>query len=395
MLTTCAAGAAMPRLRLADTEGVPRRVWPPVRRLLFTLCACTALVNARAVPAMAQPAPSPAATPAAPATAAPSAQPAAVPAAAVAPPAAPAAAPAVPVVAPKGNDTAIWRATHGLLLGIARAGTRLVAVGNAGVVLLSDDEGKTWRMAKTPNDELLAAVVFPTPTEGWVVGQDEMVLHSTDAGATWTQQHFTENADQTLFSVVSIAPNHLFASGAYNLTMETMDGTAWKDGKIDNLDDDYHLNCAVARGNDIMVTGESGHAFVRYAGAWTAMKLPYEGSQFACLVGPDGSFYSFGLRGSAFKALPGSSTWQRIDLGTADSLFGATTLADGRMAIVGANGSVHLLDPATGKASELEPVGEKTLSAAVEGQPGKLIAVGEDGVHLIDVSAAPAGGASQ
>jgi photosystem II stability/assembly factor-like uncharacterized protein len=319
------------------------------------------------------------------ATAPTAAQPAAAPAA-VTP------APAIPVAAPKGNDSAIWRATHGLLLGIARAGSRLVAVGNAGVVLLSDDEGQSWRIAKTPTDELLTAVVFPTPTEGWVVGQDELVLHSTDGGATWTQLHFTENADQTLFTIVSIAPNHLFASGAYNLILETHDGAAWKDSKIDNLDDDYHLNCAVARGNDVMVTGESGHAFVRYAGAWTQMKLPYEGSQFACLVGPDGSFYSFGLRGSAFRALPGSSTWQRIDLGTEDSLFGATLLTDGKMALVGGNGSVHLLDPATGKATQLEPVGEKTLSAVVEGQNGKLIAVGEDGVHLIDVTSAPAAG---
>ncbi|MEJ0047963.1 MAG: hypothetical protein WDN04_18960 [Rhodospirillales bacterium] len=62
----------------------------------------------------------------------------------------------------------------------------------------------------------------------------------------------------------------------------------------------------MARGNDVLVTGESGHAFIRYAGAWTPMKMDYDGSQFACLVGADGAFYSFGLRGSAFKAPAGA-----------------------------------------------------------------------------------------
>jgi photosystem II stability/assembly factor-like uncharacterized protein len=217
------------------------------------------------------------------------------------------------------------------------------------------------------------------------VGQDGEILHSTDAGSSWSQQHLNANSDQALFTIVAFTPQHLFASGAYNLTVETQDGGAtWKDSKIDNLDDDYHLNCAVARGNDLLVTGEAGHAFIRYAGAWTQVKLPYDGSQFACLVGPDGSFYSFGLRGSAFKAEPGAAQWTRIDTGQPYSIFGATNLASGTMALVGANGLILLLDPSTGKSTQLPAPTDKALSAVVEGQGGRLITVGNDGVHLID-----------
>jgi photosystem II stability/assembly factor-like uncharacterized protein len=307
---------------------------------------------------------------------------------------------AAPTPAPADTDKPIWRAEHGVLLGVARAGARLVAVGNAGTVLLSDDEGATWRNAKSPTDELLTAVVFPTPTEGWAVGQDGEVLHSTDAGQNWTQQHLAAASDQALFTIISLTPQHLFASGAYNLILETQDGGAtWKDSKIDNLDDDYHLNCAVARGNDILVTGEAGHAFIRYAGDWTQVKLPYDGSQFACLVGADGSFYSFGLRGTAFKAEPGATQWTKIDTGQANSIFGAANLSNGSMALVGANGLVMLLNPATGKTSVLPAPTDQALSAVVEGHDGKLITVGNDGVHLIDPAAASdgqnAGGPSQ
>ncbi len=283
------------------------------------------------------------------------------------------------------TDTPIWRAEHGLLLGIAHAGPRIVAVGTGGHILLSDDDGATWRLSHTtPTDELLTAVVFQTPSEGWAVGQDETILHSSDGGETWKQQYTKSNADQVLFTIIGLAPGHLFTSGSYNLILESQDGKTWAESKIPNTDDDYHLNCAINRGDDILVTGEAGHAFIRYAGAWTPMKLPYDGSQFACLVGPDGSFYSFGLRGTAFRALPAARDWTRITTGTERSFFGATNLANGQMALVGGNGLVDLLNPATGKVTPLPAPTAATLSAVTETKAGKLIIVGEDGLHVID-----------
>jgi photosystem II stability/assembly factor-like uncharacterized protein len=291
------------------------------------------------------------------------------------------------------TDTAIWRAQHGLLLGVARAGTRVVAVGTAGHVLLSDDEGVTWRLVPSPTDELLTSVVFPTPKEGWAVGQDETVLHSTDAGETWSRQYLKPAADQVLFTVISLGPGHLFSSGSYNLILETQDGgTTWKESKIDNLDDDYHLNCAVNRGDDVMVTGEAGHAFLRSAGAWTPMKLPYNGSQFACAVGNDGSFYSFGLRGTAFRALPGAKDWTKIETGTQRSFFGAAPMSNGRIALVGGNGLTEILDTATGKMTALPEPTAQTLSGVIESKDGKLIIVGDDGVHLVDPASAAGAG---
>ncbi len=61
------------------------------------------------------------------------------------------------------------------------------------------------------------------------------------------------------------------------------------------------------------------------------------------------------------------------------------------MALVGSNGSIHLLDPANGKVTSLPQVSEKTLSAVVEGHDGKLIVVGADGVHVVDMAGAAAG----
>jgi photosystem II stability/assembly factor-like uncharacterized protein len=290
-------------------------------------------------------------------------------------------------------DQPLVRATHGLLVGIARAGTRLVAVGDRGHVLLSDDEGQHWRLVNSGTDELLTDVLFTGDKEGWAVGQDEIVLHSTDAGQTWATQHFTPKADQTLFSIAGIGPGHLIATGAYNLILHTQDsGATWKDDKIADLDDDYHLNCVVARGDDVLITAESGHAFLRAsgAGAWAKMPVPYEGSQFGCLVGAGGMLYSFGLRGSLFKAASGATSWTRIDTGTQSSLFGGAVLPDGRLALVGGNGIVLVMDPATGKFTRIQSGTDQTLSAIVPTAGGKFAIAGDDGVHIIDPAASAA-----
>lgn len=74
------------------------------------------------------------------------------------------------------------------LSGLARAGDRLVAVGQRGHILYSDDSGKHWQQAAVPVSADLTAVNFPSALQGWAVGNDGVVLHSSDAGATWRKQ---------------------------------------------------------------------------------------------------------------------------------------------------------------------------------------------------------------
>ena len=300
-------------------------------------------------------------------------------------------------VATKGGsgptDTADWRAVHGVLLSVARAGHRLVAVGDRGAVLLSDDQGVSWSVVKSGTDELLTASVFTTPTDGWVVGQDSTILHTTDAGAHWTIQKTASCADQALFSVSSLGPGHLIATGAYALMLETTDGgAAWTPVKLPNLDEDYHLNCVLARGPDVIVVGEAGHAFVRHGTTWTPMPVGYEGSQFGCLRTQDGDIYSFGLRGSLFVSTVAQPAWRRIDIGEPRSIFGGTVLANGSLVLVGGNGLVMLFDPHAGKGHALPPPTGGTLSGVVEAADGKWVVVGDDGLHVIDPAAGQAAG---
>ena len=289
------------------------------------------------------------------------------------------------------TDQPLWRATHGVLLGVAQAGDRLVAVGDRGIVLLSDDQGHSWRQAKSGTDVLLTSVLFTKPNEGWATGQDATIIHTTDAGATWQSQHAKPGGDTALFSITAITPQatpgHLVATGAYALAFETQDGAQWAAITLPNLDEDYHLNCATSRGEDLVISGEAGHAFIRHAGTWAAIPVPYDGSQFGCLGESNGVVYSFGLRGSLFSLAPGDTKWKRIDTGTQQSFFGGTTLKDGHVALVGSNGMVDLLDQAAGTLTRLHSGTGSPLSGVIEAKDGMLIAVGDDGVHIVDPKA--------
>jgi photosystem II stability/assembly factor-like uncharacterized protein len=298
---------------------------------------------------------------------------------------------------PAATDTPVWRATHGVLLSVTRAGNRLVATGDRGIVLLSDDQGANWTQAATQTGALLTAALFTSPTEGWAVGQDSTILHTADAGAHWTTQLSASGADQALFSVASLPPDqpgetHLIATGAYALALETQNGKDWSPVKLPKMDEDYHLNCVLAHGADVVVIGEAGHAFMRHDGAWTAMPLPYDGSQFGCLASRDGAFYSFGLRGSLFVSTTAAPGWKRIDTGEQRPIFGGTVLRNGSFVLVGGNGLLMLFDPATAKIRKLPPPTGATLSGVVEAANGTWVLVGDDGIHVVDPKADAAGG---
>ena len=75
-----------------------------------------------------------------------------------------------------------------VLIDLARAGERLVAVGERGLVLLSDDHGQSWRQAAVPVSVSLSAVQFVDAHSGWAIGHAGVVLATRDGGESWVVQ---------------------------------------------------------------------------------------------------------------------------------------------------------------------------------------------------------------
>ncbi|HVO47009.1 MAG TPA: YCF48-related protein [Steroidobacteraceae bacterium] len=336
----------------------------------------------------------------------PAAAPTAVPAAA------PTAAPtAVPATAPIEHRIDFAEhaplAPRSLLLAIARAGSRLVVVGERGHVLLSDDNGRSWTQAKSvPTRALLTGVCFFGPRQGVAVGHDEVILVTADAGQTWSLAYSAPQAQQPLLDVTCSPDGHSIAVGAYGTWFASGDGGAsWQQHELSAPGPeggDFHLNrIAAASATRLYVAGEGGHLYRSddRGETWQPLKSPYDGSFFGVKPLSADIVLAYGLRGNLFRSEDGGTSWRKLETATHALLDDAVLAPDGAgraatgqatpgtpgtlRAVVGLSGVV-LVSRDNGQSFELhQQEDRKGLAAALAIDTDTLVAVGEGGVRLI------------
>ena len=291
------------------------------------------------------------------------------------------------------------KAATSLLLDIAHAGKRLVAAGDRGHILYSDDGGSNWTQAKVPTRQLLTAVYFADEQHGWAVGHDALILGTTDGGQTWTQQYENREGEVPLLDVWFENAQHGFATGAYGVLLETTDGGEnWEDvaDRLDN-EDGSHLNAiAEIPGSGLFIVGEMGGMFrsADMGETWERVESPYQGSFFGVVGGGEpGVVVAFGLRGNLFRSTDFGDSWQAIELlddgdAVESGLADGNRLADGRIVVVGHGGTV-LSSEDNGKSFTLfSRPDRRSLSGVVSNPDGNLILVGQSGVRIVSPTGA-------
>ena len=284
------------------------------------------------------------------------------------------------------------KAAKSLILDVVHAGARLVAVGDRGHILYSDDQGKTWTQAKVPSRQLLTAVYFVDDKHGWAVGHDAQILASEDGGLTWTKQFEDLKRESPLLDVWFKDANSGFAVGAYGALLETTDGGKnWEDvsDRLDN-EDQFHLNAiAAVKDAGLFIVGESGSMF-RSADdgqTWEKLEGPYEGSLFGVIgTAQPQTLLAYGLRGNLYRSSDFGSSWEQIELkaarGTLEfGLSGAALLDDGSIVIVGNGGSVISSSDNGETFSVFNRADRISLSSVTAAGNGNLILTGQGGVH--------------
>ena len=217
-------------------------------------------------------------------------------------------------------------AQHGLLLGLAEVGERLVAVGQRGHILYSADRGQSWRQASVPVSSDLVAVQFPTPSHGWAVGHDGVVLHSADGGSSWQRQFDgrrlgPQGAETPLLDVHFDDPMHGLAVGAFGTVLCTDDGgQRWQamPGLVDNPQG-LHLYALRRIAGELYLAGEQGLLLRREGERFVALKTPYAGTLFG-VVGNERALVAHGLRGNLVRSTDGGRSWQAVQSGVAAGL---------------------------------------------------------------------------
>ncbi|WP_372741744.1 WD40/YVTN/BNR-like repeat-containing protein [Neptunomonas sp.] len=328
------------------------------------------------------------------------------------------------------------RASEGLLLDIAKAGDRLVVVGDYGRVLVSDDQGADWTQIQTPVSVLLTSVYFSDAWQGWAAGHDGVVIHTADGGDSWIRQldgrqlnqlqldtyqalvdaggdsktadlsledlelflddamvAVEEGPTQPILDIYFINNQKGFVLGAYGLLLKTEDGgSSWVvlSHHVPNPDR-FHLNALlvdkkvvnqqVAGQQTLIIAAEAGLLFRSddQGESWVALDSPYEGSFFGLSSYQD-QVLALGLRGHLFASQDHGDSWQQVALTRSASISGAATYNDEIM-LVGQGGLVlHGRSLAQLKAFDVQD--RRAWSSVVRVKDGWVL-VGEKGIKRI------------
>jgi len=336
-------------------------------------------------------------------------------------------------------------AARSLLLDIAVTEDRLVAVGERGHILYSDDRGESWTQARVPTRQMLTAVHFAGPRRGWAVGHDGLILATIDGGETWVvqrdglvdQQHINHERVQALSRRVSelkksllvagtlgereslqleleeleldledaqlalAEPVHApplldvyfiddmrgFAAGAFNTLLATRDGgLSWIDS-ADRLDnpDEFHLNAIAGDGDGrLWIATERGLLFrsLDAGESWQTLDSPYNASWFGLANSPRAEvLLVFGLRGAVYRSTDGGDSWSRVDVPAQRTISSGVFVGERYALLAGGVGTLLLSDDGGESFEARTAVGRLNLNG-IAAIANRVIAVGQGGVHL-------------
>ncbi|WP_238446654.1 WD40/YVTN/BNR-like repeat-containing protein [Azohydromonas australica] len=327
-------------------------------------------------------------------------------------------------VAPSSVDAALQRpavparqAARAVLLGAAQAGGRVVAVGERGIVALSDDGGTSWHQALTPVSVTLTAVRFADAQRGYAVGHGGTVLTTVDGGQSWTlrldgrriaqiefeaarvsgdaaalksaQALQADGPDKPLLDVLVMDAKRVLVVGAYGLALYTGDGGAswssWR-ARMDNPKE-LHLYALRQRGSHIVVAGEQGLLLQSTDAGQSFRQLdsPYKGSFFTAELPSEHEIVVAGLRGNVWRSRDGGTTWAQLSSPVPVSITASALRSDG--SLIFANQAGMVLGARDVALQPLSSGALPPLSAVLPLGSGSVLALSIQGARRVELQA--------
>lgn len=173
-------------------------------------------------------------------------------------------------------------------------GQRVWAVGADGTILHSPDAGVTWSrqgVGQVPGAQL-ASVSAVDAQNLWIVGGNQagdaaVILHTVDGGTTWTSQGAGQvPAGSKLITVQAVDRNTAWAVGQGSLAVYTSDaGATWTNRSPIQPADLFDANGVFAIGSSVWIARDQGVMYGSTNGGatWTLQSVPSEAHGFELL----------------------------------------------------------------------------------------------------------------
>ena len=294
----------------------------------------------------------------------------------------------------------------------------------------SIDAGQTWEQVDSPVSSDLVQVRFRDERNGWIVGHDALILHTTDGGRSWQVQldgrrlltllngHYGPRAEQgdesaalmlkevatsistsatpgvlpaPFLDVMFDAQGNGFAVGAFGMLLHSVDdGQHWEPW-IERSDNErrMHLYGLAEREGTFYISGEQGLLLRLDNQQQRFLKIdtPYAGTYFGVRAF-DGLLLAYGLRGNLFASRDDGQQWQPVETRLNSSLVDVVEL-DKALVIVSQGGQMASLDRQSLQITPLADarVGEIYAATATE-QAGSLVVTRFTGAKVIDIALA-------
>lgn len=307
------------------------------------------------------------------------------------------------------------------LQAVVYTGTRFVAVGMRGVVVVSDDEGKSWQQIKIPVSADLLAVQFIDAKRGWISGDSGVVLRTVDGGNTWErlvdgrilarqvleqyQKKVTEGDPDAAGYLKEIQANFEagpevpilgiwfenesdgFAVSTFGMLFATTDGGSSWQSWMERVNDSRRLHYYSINGiaGDVYLTAEQGAVFRldRQQRRFVALDTGYSGGLFG-ITGDAHKVVAFGLQGHAFISANRGDSWLAMHPPPGGGINAGLITQGGELLLATQDGRVLAGQPAVSARFESLPLKEPMLFTGLAVSHSRLVVTGFAGLQSVE-----------
>ena len=217
------------------------------------------------------------------------------------------------------------------------------AIGNNGIVVSTTNGGVNWTSQTLGSGITLNAITFSDSLTGWIVGSNERIYRSGDGGQTWTLARSASGSTINFRDVAFLFGSRGVISGDAGIILVTTNGgLSWNTKNLPYVD---FFDATFQDENVIVAVGTSGLVYrsLDMGNSWTLSANSGSPVWMQAVQFPGRSLigYSAGGLGVVIKSYNGGQSWTQLSSGTSEHLEDLYFFDENNGRIVGNNGLIR------------------------------------------------------